>query len=121
MESEFMELKRRILSGDALVSIYGLGYVGLPLAMVLLRKGAYVIGVDKDKGKVEMINRGVNPLREEREIQGLIGRFIGEKKFKVTIDGVEASKVSVVKVVAVPTWLSKEKRCDLTALPERYR
>ncbi len=116
MDAKLTELKRRVLSGDALISIYGLGYVGLPLAMVWLKKGGHVIGVDTDREKIEMIKRGENPLKEERELGSLIKKFIEEDKFRVTVDGVKASKLSAVKIVTVPTWLSKEKKCDLSAL-----
>ena len=45
-------LKDRIAAKSAAIGIVGLGYVGLPLAQALLRKGFPVIGVDVDPAKV---------------------------------------------------------------------
>ena len=49
------------------ISVVGLGKAGLPLAAVIADKGLDVLGVDLDKGKVEKINRGINPIGEEPE------------------------------------------------------
>ena len=40
------------------ISIVGLGYVGLPLAIQFARSGATVVGLDVDPVKVELINKG---------------------------------------------------------------
>ena len=45
-------------SKDAVVGVIGLGYVGLPLAVLLAEAGYRVIGVDTDESKVESVNRG---------------------------------------------------------------
>jgi len=39
--------------GELVVSVYGLGYVGLALAAAWVQAGARVIGVDIDAVKVE--------------------------------------------------------------------
>ncbi|MCY7793491.1 NAD(P)-binding domain-containing protein, partial [Bacillus haynesii] len=40
------------------IAVIGLGFVGLPLAMLLISKGIRVIGVDLDKKKVEALQKG---------------------------------------------------------------
>lgn len=47
------------------VSVIGLGYIGLPLAMSLCEKGFYVVGVDVDTEKVEMLQKGLTNVMEE--------------------------------------------------------
>ncbi len=48
----------RLKNHDAVVSILGLGYVGLPLAVVFAEAGYKVLGVDPVQAKVDAINRG---------------------------------------------------------------
>src|SRR5690349_19266482 len=51
-------LQRRIESGQAVVGIIGLGYVGLPLAHTLHAGGLRVLGFDTDTKKIEALERG---------------------------------------------------------------
>lgn len=46
------------------VSVIGLGYVGLPTAVVFASRGFSVVGVDVDAGRVEAVNSGRCYLRE---------------------------------------------------------
>ena len=43
---------------DVTVAVIGLGYVGLPLAVVFAEAGYRVVGIDLDSRKVDAINRG---------------------------------------------------------------
>lgn len=45
---------------DIQVAVIGLGYVGLPLAVIFAEKGYHVIGIDVNAQKVESINQGVS-------------------------------------------------------------
>jgi UDP-N-acetyl-D-glucosamine dehydrogenase len=51
-------LIEKFTSRTATVGIIGLGYVGLPLAVVFAKAGYRVIGIDVDSRKVDSINRG---------------------------------------------------------------
>jgi UDP-N-acetyl-D-glucosamine dehydrogenase len=53
------ELAQRIEARSATICIVGLGYVGLPLAIASAEAGFSVLGVDVDKSKADMTNRGV--------------------------------------------------------------
>jgi UDP-N-acetyl-D-glucosamine dehydrogenase len=50
------------------IVIIGLGYVGLPLALLAAKKKYSVTGVDMDAGKIEKINNRISPMNDE-EIQ----------------------------------------------------
>src|SRR5512135_1676635 len=51
-------LLKKIQDRTARVAILGLGYVGLPLAVVFAEAGFKVVGVEPVAEKVECINRG---------------------------------------------------------------
>ncbi|NJE42899.1 nucleotide sugar dehydrogenase [Thermococcus sp. GR6] len=89
------------------ISVLGLGYIGLPTALLFASAGHEVIGVDVDTRKVELLNKGKLPFQEP----GLEGFF--EKampNFKATTQ-VEESDVFLI---AVPTPLDEyTKAADL--------
>ncbi len=49
-----------IIDKKAKVSIIGLGYVGLPIALAFAKKVS-VIGFDINKGRIEMMKKGMDP------------------------------------------------------------
>ncbi len=112
------EVKRRLRSGELTVAIYGMGYVGVPLACAWLRAGAKVIGVDVDEEKVRLLNEGRSPVPEPG-VSEVIKHYLSIGKFRATTNGVEASKLSDVKIVTVPVSLrgeGGEKAPDFTNL-----
>ncbi|MEO0276757.1 MAG: NAD(P)-binding domain-containing protein, partial [candidate division WOR-3 bacterium] len=50
-------LRKKIKNREIVFCVMGLGYVGLPLAEVLLKKGFKVIGYDVSKERVDMLNK----------------------------------------------------------------
>ena len=56
--THFSELKTKIEKRQARVAIIGLGYVGLPLALLYSESGFSVTGFDIDERKVSTLNRG---------------------------------------------------------------
>ena len=59
-----MSLFERIKRGEEKISLVGLGYVGLPIAVAFAKKGVGVIGFDLDEEKIALYRRGVDPTRE---------------------------------------------------------
>ena len=54
----FKFLKNKIISKEAKIAVIGLGYVGLPIFLNFLKKNFYVIGIDSDKKKIDLLNKG---------------------------------------------------------------
>ena len=52
------QMKRKIEDRTARIGIFGMGYVGLPLAMLFVEQGFRVTGFDIDQEKVETLNAG---------------------------------------------------------------
>jgi UDP-N-acetyl-D-glucosamine dehydrogenase len=53
-------LLEKLKNKSARIAILGMGYVGLPLAVVFAEAGFNVIGVDPDKRKVESLEKGIS-------------------------------------------------------------
>ena len=62
--SHFETLISKIENCQAVISVIGLGYVGLPLAVTLAEAGFRVVGIDLDERKVEAVNRGESYLSD---------------------------------------------------------
>ena len=80
-----MDILEKIKNHSAHVGVVGLGYVGLPLAVLQAKTGFHVFGVDEVAAKVEMVNQGNNyildvldeELREVVERIGILNRLFG--------------------------------------------
>lgn len=79
------------------VCVIGLGYVGLPLAVRCVEKGYLVYGLDKDKNKVDLINKGKSPIKE-KFLQDYLAKF----KPKATANEKAIGKADIV-LICVPT------------------
>lgn len=89
------------------ISVIGLGYVGLPTAILFAESGHEVYGVDINEELVNNIKQGKHNF-EDDQIRLIYKKLIGKKNFSVS------SKVnkSDVFIVAVPTPV-KDKRISL--------
>jgi UDP-N-acetyl-D-glucosamine dehydrogenase len=96
---------------SALFGIVGLGYVGLPLAMELVRAGYRVLGFDISTGAVERLNRGESHIQDVPAER--VARAVREKKFSATTDLSRLAEPDVISI-CVPTPLSKTKDPDVS-------
>lgn len=58
-----MNLYEKIADREEKISLIGLGYVGMPIAVAFARK-AEVIGYDCNAAKIELYQNGIDPTRE---------------------------------------------------------
>jgi len=105
-----------VKNGKVVVVQFGLGKLGLPLAVATAAAGAKVIGVDISRELVEMINEGRNPLPGEPGIGDLLPRLVSEGRLMVTTDWRSAVTKGDVYVVAVPVTVEEDMRPRLGAL-----
>src|SRR3989338_5015476 len=101
------------------INVVGLGKAGLPLAAVIADSGLEVIGSDLDKSKVDMINKGINPIEEEPGLKELIKKH-GNKNLKATSDTIKAAKESNVHIVIVPLFIDAKKKPDFSILKAAF-
>ncbi len=103
-----MEKNRRIC-------IFGLGYVGLPLACLAAEKDYEVIGIDIDDKKINLINNGISPIDDD-ELKNKLKILKG--KIKATNDGLNAVKKSGIVVICVPTPVDENYHPNLKYVKE---
>ena len=58
-----MGLYEKIVSGEEKVSLVGLGYVGMPIAVAFAKK-IKVVGFDLNEKKIQMYLDGIDPTNE---------------------------------------------------------
>lgn len=104
-----------MVSDNIVISLYGLGYIGLPTASLFAKNGYKVIGVDINPQTVEMINSGVSPIMEPG-LDSLLSEVVSKGLLSATTNGVEAAKTSNVMIVVVPTPVDQNNCSDLTAV-----
>jgi UDP-N-acetyl-D-glucosamine dehydrogenase len=103
----------QIRARSSVVGIIGLGYVGLPLAVLQAKTGYSVIGFDASSHKVELVNRGESYIsdvgNEELCDAAQTGRLTATQDFG------RLQECDIV-LICVPTPLTKQKEPDLTAV-----
>lgn len=91
------------------VCVVGLGYIGLPTALVLSSEGLKVHGADINLEMVTKLTTGVLPISEPG-LQDLLKTGLDSKLFTASEEAVSARNF----IISVPTPLTEDKRADLT-------
>lgn len=100
-----MSLYTKIVNGEEKISLVGLGYVGMPIAVAFAKK-AKVIGFDLNKEKIETYKAGIDPTCEVGD------EVISNTTVDFTSDP-ERLKEAKFHIVAVPTPINLDKTPDL--------
>ncbi len=95
----------------ASVAVLGLGYVGLPLAVVFAETGFRVTGIEPDTVKVDTIMRGQSYIQDIPDEQ--VKRLVASGKLTATSDFSALKDVDAVSI-CVPTPLRKTGDPDLS-------
>jgi len=99
-----------------IVSVIGLGYIGLPTSAVISSKGIKVIGVDNNKEVVSKVNKGkINIL--EPDVAELVQNSVQKKMLKAVLKPEKAD----VFIVAVPTPFKSGHKPDLKYIESAVR
>jgi UDP-N-acetyl-D-glucosamine dehydrogenase len=101
----------RFEKGQARVGVIGLGYVGLPLAVVLGGAGHQIIGVDLDPKKIESLQRGTSYIEDVPSEH--VARLVSAGKL-IASTSVDALAQADGVSVCVPTPLRKTGDPDLS-------
>lgn len=95
-----------LVAGKEKLSLVGLGYVGMPIAVAFAKKIS-VIGYDLNKSKIELYEKGIDPTRE-----------VGDEGVKASsvVFTADETKLREAKfhIVAVPTPVNDDHTPDLS-------
>ncbi len=101
-----MSLYEKIVNREEKISLVGLGYVGMPIAVAFARK-VDVVGFDLNKKKIELYKSGIDPTNE-----------VGDDAIKNTTVEFTADETKLREakfhIVAVPTPVNDDHTPDLT-------
>ncbi|MCD8078297.1 MAG: nucleotide sugar dehydrogenase [Lachnospiraceae bacterium] len=92
---------------DEALSLVGLGYVGMPIAVEFAKRGVKVIGYDINAAKIEIYQSGVDPTHEVGD------DVIRETTVEFTADETKLREAKF-HIVAVPTPVNDDHTPDLT-------
>jgi UDP-N-acetyl-D-glucosamine dehydrogenase len=104
-------LQQKLENRTARVAILGLGYVGLPLAVVFAEAGFAVTGIDPDRRKVEQLNQGVSYIQDVSTEQ--VARLVKSGRLGATADFAALRQADAISI-CVPTPLRKTGDPDLS-------
>lgn len=108
-----MSLYEKIVNHEEKISVVGLGYVGMPIAVSLSRK-ANVIGFDVNEVKIEQYKSGIDPTNE-------VGNE-GIAACKVCFTADETMlRTAKFHIVAVPTPVNTDRTPDLSLVKAASR
>ena len=100
-------LYQKLIAREEKLSLVGLGYVGMPIAVAFAKKGINVIGFDLNKSKIELYNNGIDPTNE-----------VGDEAIKATTVDFTADETRLkdakFHIVAVPTPVNTDHTPDLS-------
>ncbi len=100
-------LYERIKSNGESLSLVGLGYVGMPIAIEFAKRGVKVIGFDLNAAKIEIYKSGSDPTHE-----------VGDQAIKETTVEFTADETALRRakfhIVAVPTPVNDDHTPDLS-------
>ncbi|WP_347484697.1 nucleotide sugar dehydrogenase [Vandammella animalimorsus] len=103
-------LRQRIADKSIRIGIFGLGYVGLPLALRFSEVGIRVIGFDIDATKVAQLNAGRSYIERLTTKQVEAARRHG---FEATTDFTRTHEADAL-IICVPTPLTRHREPDLS-------
>ncbi len=101
-----MDLYEKLLSGEEKLSLVGLGYVGMPIAVAFARK-IKVVGFDLNAEKIALYQSGIDPTNEVGD------EVIQNTKVDFTADPARL-KEAKFHIVAVPTPVNDDHTPDLS-------
>ncbi|MEE9203461.1 MAG: nucleotide sugar dehydrogenase, partial [Nitrospirales bacterium] len=108
-----MSLLEKIRNRSAVVGVVGLGYVGLPLAVLQARTGYRVIGIEEASEKVHQIKAGESYILDVDTAD--LQQVVRDGQLTATTDFRMLGGCDVV-LICVPTPLTRNKEPDISAI-----
>ena len=101
------KLLEKIKEKTATVAVVGMGYVGLPLAEAIVKKGFKLIGYDIDRQKI-------SNLKNKNKFLGVNLKKLNQFKNFIPTDNLKLLKLADIILICLPTPLKENKNPDLS-------
>ncbi len=108
-----MDIREKIHNRSAKIGVIGLGYVGLPLAVLQAKTGFHVFGIDAVAAKVEMVNQASNYILDVDDAE--LREVVDHKRLEATTDFSVLQQCDII-LICVPTPLTRNKEPDISAI-----
>jgi UDP-N-acetyl-D-glucosamine dehydrogenase len=112
------QFQKKIRSKEMKISVVGLGYVGLPLAMEFAKKGFRVLGIDTDKDRIDRIKSRQSYITDvpDKELKAVLkkGTLDATTSFKPLKD------IDII-IICVPTPLKMKYQPDISFVREAIK
>ncbi len=109
----YATLYERLVAKEEKLSLVGLGYVGMPIAVAFAKK-IDVVGFDLNEAKIELYKNGIDPTNE-----------VGNEAIKATTIDFTADETKLCEakfhIIAVPTPVNDDHTPDLTPVESASR
>lgn len=102
-----MSLYEKIKDGEEAISLVGLGYVGMPIAIEFAKRGVKVVGFDVNEAKISTYKLGMDPTHEVGD------ETIKNSTVEFTADETKLREAKF-HIVAVPTPVNTDHTPDLS-------
>src|SRR3989339_4080 len=112
------QLEQKIKDKSAQVSVIGLGYVGLPLAVELSKAGFSVTGIDTDIDRVHNVKNAI-PYILDVDIND-IKRLVEKKSLTATGDFRKLAHSDVI-IICVPTPLKRKYQPNIAYIRQAVK
>ncbi|MFX1380164.1 MAG: nucleotide sugar dehydrogenase [Promethearchaeota archaeon] len=102
---------------DLVVSVVGIGRIGLPTALMISREGFKTFGIDIDDKLVKKVNQGggsppISYIVDEPELEDLLTTAITNQRLKATTDFAKYASQSNLIILCIPTPITEQKVPD---------
>ena len=104
-------LFEKLVNREEKLSLVGLGYVGLPLAVEKAKAGFKTIGFDVQEEKVKLVNEGHNYIGDV--VDSDLAKLVGAGMLSATTDFSFVKDVDFI-AICVPTPLDKHQEPDIS-------
>jgi len=105
-----MPLMDKIQHKTAIIGVVGLGYVGLPLAIVFAEAGFRVIGIDISQDKLDTLHKGVSYIADVDSSR--VEAIVRQSRLR-PLNWEQVDEADIF-IVCVPTPITKDKKPDLS-------
>ncbi|MCL5611424.1 MAG: nucleotide sugar dehydrogenase, partial [Chloroflexi bacterium] len=104
-------LIKKLQDKTAKIGILGMGYVGMPLAVVFAEAGFNVMGIDPDQSKIDTFNKGISYIQDVPT--ETVVRLQKAGRLKITADFAALKDMDAVSI-CVPTPLRQTGDPDMS-------